>query len=838
MAPRVPIADLPEQDTVVDTDLLVVQNGTTTKHIQVATLLAGTGGGSGGGGGIDTEAAVDAVAGALVAGPNMSITYDDPGGTITLSAATVGGATLADGDYGDITVSGSGTTMAVKATAAQVANKQPADTDLTALAGLVATTNNVIQSVSSTWASRTPAQLKTTLALTKTDVGLANVDNTADASKPLFSTTTTTRGLVSGSNGAGAGAYLDGTGAWSVPAGGGGGGGPAGHTSYTYNNTLTEPPASGQIRLNNASQSAATRLWVHQNDEDGLDVTIALARMLPGTQIYLQDYDDATKWVKYNITAAVDDGTYYDFTVTYHSGPGGMTPGSGAAGRIEIQQVSPGTVGVPPGGGVGQVLGKTGASDYAVAWVDDQVGEPGSGLDAEGVMDLLGGATPSLVAGNNIDLTYNDTAGTITIDVESLTFVDVAGTLANLNAAVTDTDVVGLTATQTLTGKTLALGSNTISGSLAEFNAALISEDFATQTDLTAKADAAATTTALAGKQPLDTDLTTIANLIATTDSFLQAKSSAWTTRTVAQVKTDLGLTGTNSGDQTSVVGITGTTAQFNTALTDNDFATIAGTETLTGKTLTSPTMTAPVLGTPASGTLTNCTGLPVTAVSGTIAQFNTACTDADFSPTTHTHTGLYAPVASPTFTGTVTAPALVVDTLTGVLRADTGTVSVDTDVTDIVSVFTSTVKGAVPPPTTVTGKFLKDDGTWVLPTAAGGARLTQIYTVPGPLAPGTGTTEFVVTIPGDIVNVWASVTNSFTGSSVLVDVNINGTTIFTTQANRPTIAAGSVRDITGTPNAADADFVAGDRITVDIDQVGTHGAADQITVGVEYTYD
>ncbi len=34
----------------------------------------------------------------------------------------------------------------------------------------------------------------------------------------------------------------------------------------------------------------------------------------------------------------------------------------------------------------------------------------------------------------------------------------------------------------------------------------------------------------------------------------------------------------------TTKVGITGTTAQFNTALTDGDFATLAGTETLTNK--------------------------------------------------------------------------------------------------------------------------------------------------------------------------------------------------------------------------------------------------------------
>jgi hypothetical protein len=42
--------------------------------------------------------------------------------------------------------------------------------------------------------------------------------------------------------------------------------------------------------------------------------------------------------------------------------------------------------------------------------------------------------------------------------------------------------------------------------------------------------------------------------------------------QTLATLKTDLGLTGTNSGDQTSIAGITGTKAQFNTAVTDGTF--------------------------------------------------------------------------------------------------------------------------------------------------------------------------------------------------------------------------------------------------------------------------
>lgn len=40
------------------------------------------------------------------------------------------------------------------------------------------------------------------------------------------------------------------------------------------------------------------------------------------------------------------------------------------------------------------------------------------------------------------------------------------------------------------------------------------------------------------------------------------------------------GSTGTNTGDQTSIVGISGTIAQFNTALSDGDFATGGGTAT------------------------------------------------------------------------------------------------------------------------------------------------------------------------------------------------------------------------------------------------------------------
>lgn len=81
---------------------------------------------------------------------------------------------------------------------------------------------------------------------------------------------------------------------------------------------------------------------------------------------------------------------------------------------------------------------------------------------------------------------------------------------------------------------------------------------------------------------------------------------------TTGKLIQDSGLTisGSNTGDQTTIVGITGTLAQFNTAVTDADFATIAGTETLTGKTLTTPVL---------NGTPTG-TGVATAATASTLA--------------------------------------------------------------------------------------------------------------------------------------------------------------------------------------------------------------------------
>ena len=67
----------------------------------------------------------------------------------------------------------------------ELANKQPLDGDLSAIAALAPANNDVIQRISGAWINRTMAQLKTALALSSTDVGLGSVNNTADSAKPV-----------------------------------------------------------------------------------------------------------------------------------------------------------------------------------------------------------------------------------------------------------------------------------------------------------------------------------------------------------------------------------------------------------------------------------------------------------------------------------------------------------------------------------------------------------------------------------------------------------------------------------------------------------------------------
>lgn len=96
-----------------------------------------------------------------------------------------------------------------------------------------------------------------------------------------------------------------------------------------------------------------------------------------------------------------------------------------------------------------------------------------------------------------------------------------------------------------------------------------------------------------------------------------------------------------------------------------------------------------------------------------------------------------------------------------------------------------------------------------------------------GAITSGTVKREWVVPFDCHILDVICdSETAGSGGTSDIIDVNRNGTTIYTTQANRPTLL------VTNTGMFAEAgepevrQLVAGDVLSYDIDQIATTGSA------------
>lgn len=99
------------------------------------------------------------------------------------------------GDYGWKTLAMSD----ISGLSGALSGKQAEDADLTAISALSHADGTIMQTVGSSWAARTPAQVLGTMTITKTTVGLSNVDNTSDADK-LAASGTITNKLISGND--------------------------------------------------------------------------------------------------------------------------------------------------------------------------------------------------------------------------------------------------------------------------------------------------------------------------------------------------------------------------------------------------------------------------------------------------------------------------------------------------------------------------------------------------------------------------------------------------------------------------------------------------------------
>lgn len=361
---------------------------------------------------------------------------------------------------------------------------------------------------------------------------------------------------------------------------------------YTFDSATGDAdPGDGELRFNNATPASATRIYIDLEDADGAEMADVLDSWddaLGNTKGYLKitELADSTNWAMFSISQVEAATGYRKLHVSIFAVGGSELVGVSGDLLVSFSRASGGNT----------------TSAQLAAIITD---ETGSGALVFGTSPVL--TTPQ-INDSSSDHQYifavSELAADRTVTLPLLTGNDTFVFLAHAG---------------TLTNKTIALGSNTISGTTAEFNAALSDGDFAT----------------LAGSETL-------------------------TNKTI------------NLASNT----LTGTTAQFNTALSDGDFATLAGSETLTNKTLTSPVLTTPQINDTSAdhqyifavselaadrtvtlpllggndtfvflahaGTLTNKTfDLTDNTLTGSVAEFNAALESADFYTTGGTDVAL-----------------------------------------------------------------------------------------------------------------------------------------------------------------------------------------------------
>jgi hypothetical protein len=135
-------------------------------------------------------------------------------------------------------------------------------------------------------------------------------------------------------------------------------------------------------------------------------------------------------------------------------------------------------------------------------------------------------------------------------------------------------------------------------------------------------------------------------------------------------------------------------------------------------------------------------------------------------------------------------------------------------------------------------GVYFKNDGGTVTGpfagTVAAAANVRQfLFTVEGTVSTGTGNIRIPNYTGGalTISAVYLDINTAPTGTALICDINMGGTTIFTTQSNRPQIADGAY---SGTATTIEvSSWANGQYLTMDLDQVGSTVAGADLTVTV-----
>lgn len=98
-----------------------------------------------------------------------------------------------------------------------------------------------------------------------------------------------------------------------------------GATEYRFSTSTTDAdPGAGNFRFNNAVLASVTQIFIDDVNNDGVDISIILSQITAGNRIYVQQADDPTKAVLFDVTGASVDGTgYWRLPVAHSADAGG-----------------------------------------------------------------------------------------------------------------------------------------------------------------------------------------------------------------------------------------------------------------------------------------------------------------------------------------------------------------------------------------------------------------------------------------------------------------------------------------------------------------------------------
>ena len=235
----------------------------------------------------------------------------------------------------------------------------------------------------------------------------------------------------------------------------------------------------------------------------------------------------------------------------------------------------------------------------------------------------IGAATGTTNINNNLDVDgdVNIDGGDLTVSTTTFNLANTTATTLNIGGAATSLNLGAATGTTTVGNNLTVTGDLTVSGNTTTLNTStlevedknIIIAKVASPTDTTA--DGAGITIKGATDKTFNwvdaTDAFTSSEHIETAAGKTLALSGSSSGKTTLNVSAAASGTLTLPAATDTLVGkatsdtltnksisltsntITGTTAEFNTALSDDNFATLAGTETLTNKTLTTPVISS-----------------------------------------------------------------------------------------------------------------------------------------------------------------------------------------------------------------------------------------------------